>query len=299
MNRFSCTTNASNTGANNLCENKLSVVRKLIFCPPGYSIATEASALLHATWLTATKAVKADRIYPFPTAVSVTIESQEDIYQDRPIAGRKFLREGKEQFTLMMDIPLTLLKKLRTFNSRAGSVFLGDEEGNIIGWTANGTTFNAFTIQELHIGKMAYTDGAIAREVPVSVVLRDPREFNDNGAIIQPTWNIYDLDGVYDVVLVASAPSGTGVTVSVTIDSIDPTDPVGQITGLVVADFVLTDDTPTSKTITAVTDNGDGTYHLAATMSADNYIVNLRACSAISLTDIAIESTGSTTFTVS
>jgi hypothetical protein len=159
----------------------------------------------------------------------------------------------------------------------------------------------AFNVSELRVKSQTLPDGRAVVETPVKVVLKDATEWNDFGVVIQPTtWNPNSLDGVYDVAMSIVSSSAASVVVGVNIDSYATTDPNGQITGLVKADFVVKDDTPSVESINTSTDNGDGTYTLAfsPSLGADNYTVTLAACSAISLTDIYIESTGTATWTI-
>lgn len=300
MNKFSCSSTASNTGANRLCDNDLSVIRKVFICPAGYSIATETAALLESTWKTAIKTTSANRIYPFPLAVSVTPEGTDDQYQDRPLAGQKLIKEGLPGFSMMLDVNKSLARKLRSFNNRACSVFFADESGNIWGWSDDDTKVYAFDVEELRVGTQKFSDGTGSVETPVKIVLKNATQWNDYGVVIQPTWNPNELDGVYDVTVEVVSSAAAKVVVRVCIDSFKTTDPLGQITGLVKADFSVADDTPSAETINTCTDNGDGTYDLAfsPSLGADNYTVNLVACSAISLADLAIESTGADTFTI-
>lgn len=299
MNKFSCSSTASNVGAKQLCDNNLTVIRRFIVCPAGYEISTEANALLQSTWTTAIRTTTANRIYPFPLADSITPEMTDDVYQEFPLSGAKFVKDGMMGLTINLNINKALARKLRTFNNRPCSVFLVDENGNILGWSDDGTKVKAFNVQELRIKSQTLPDGTAVVETPVKLVLKDASEWNDYGVVIQPTWNPLELDGVYDVVVEIVSSSSTSLTVRVNIDSFAVTDPNGQITGLVKADFALKDDTPSAETITTTTDNGDGTYtHAFSTLGADNYTIDLVACSAISLTDIFIESTGPDTFTI-
>lgn len=301
MNKFSCnTTAAGNVGAKQLCDNNLTVVRRIIVCPAAYEISTEANALLQATWTTAIRATTANRIYPFPLADSITVETTDDVYQDFPLSGQKFVKDGMIGFTMSLNVNKALARKLRSFNNRPCSVFLVDENGNIWGWSDDNTKVKAFNVQELRVKTQTLPDGTNVVETPVKLVLKDATEWNDYGIVIQPTWNPNGLDGVYDVDVTVVSSAAASVKVSVNIDSYATTDPNGQITGLVKADFAVADDTPSAETINTSTDNGDGTYTLAfsPSLGADNYTVTLAACSAISLTDIYIESTGADTFTI-
>jgi hypothetical protein len=216
------------------------------------------------------------------------------------LSGDKFIREGKEGFTLSIDLPVSMQVKLRSFNQRKGRVFMADENGNIYGTSPDGTIIKGLTVQELHVGKMETAGDSNSRFVKVKVILRNTFEQADYGVIFKPTdFNPYELDGVYDVILAKVSAATTGINFSVTIDQLDPSDPLGQVTGLVKADFVLKKAGVAVTTFT-VADAGDGTYTFTPTaaFSTGDYTLDLVACASVSLVDQAIEEVAALAFTI-
>jgi len=291
----------SNTGYKRQIDVNMSAIEGLIITPDNASIDTETNARLEATWKTKIKAASGNRFYPFPSADSVTPQSQEDIYMDSPFKGQVFVREGKDSFTLNVDPKSpTYQSILRTFNDGSYKVFLIDSNQNIWGTSSNGTLIEGFSINLLRIQKMGLVEAANKPLTPIKITLNDPTEWNDRGIILENlTWNPLNLQGLYDVDLAASLYTTAGVTVSVNIAQIAVNTPASQITGLAKEDFVIKiQSTGAVKTISAATDNGDGTYTLACTMTSVAHTVDLVAPSAISIEDPGIESTGLVTFTV-
>jgi hypothetical protein len=205
-----------------------------------------------------------------------------------------------------LDInPLVASKLRKTINFKNWDVFFGDENGNILGTTPDGIKFKSLSCTDIHLGKMEFSDGTKARENMLSVVLTDPKEWNDNPALIPVQsltagFNINTLDGVYDVNMTASNPSIAGFSLKVILDGFADTHPTGQFTGLVKADFVLTKlpSTVINNSGVTLTDNGDGTYAFAATLAAGDYTVALVAAGSISTSDFPIEALAVATFTV-
>lgn len=308
MNKFSADVSQANTGSVKQIKNNMTAWRQIIVCPTDFEIATEALALTLATWTAAIKAPVASRIYPFPQAVSFENQSKESVYEDFPLAGSSFVKEGLIGFTMNLNINKAQSNKLRKFNGRSCKIFIIDDNGNIICTSSDGTKVQPFSVQEIRVETAKLSDGSASVTTPVKVVLSDTTEFNDRGYIIQPlkatsAWNPKlpsNLDGVYDVTLSVSDITTAGFVASVNIDSIVTTDESSAIVGLAKEDFTLVDKDGDAVSITTSTDNGDGTYDIAVTITeADSdYSFDLVACSLITLTDIAIESTGAVTVTV-
>ena len=297
-NDFAVTGSASNTGYQRAADNNETVHRTLVVCPPRYYIATKANALLEATWDTAMKAPKATRIYKFPLAVEGRDKTQAATIQNRPLAGDKKIRAGKPGIEFVLDVNAALLKKLRTFNTKAVSLYLGDENGNIKGWTDDGAKFRAFTVQEFFVDEQPFTDGSKAQEVVVFAQFATHTEWNDKRAVLQPSWDINQKDGVNDVIVTVTGATTAGYTISVMRDGIDNTDPAAAVTGCTKPDFVTKKSGVVHSITGAVTDNGDGTYTVVDVNSSGSFTTELVACASISLTDEKIEGTAAASWTI-
>ena len=283
----------ANTGANRVNMPDYASVRKLIITPLDFSFATTDLAMVAANWETAKKAAKGIRIYPLVAAVTSADKSQDLVVESRPLAGDKPIREGKSGIEMMFDVNVNILKKLRTFNNYAGRVFLGDENNNIYGTSEDGTVFQGFQIQNIWTSNYKNAGDSEAPKAKMDLMLTAPIEQADLGMVIKPTWNVYDLDGLYDVVGTVTNATTTGFKLQLQVE-----DSGVDIQGLAKADFVLTK-AGVATTITTITDNADGTITFAATLTSGTYTLTMVAASAISLTDWAIELKTPITITVS
>ena len=126
--------NVSNTGYKRQIDVNMSAIEKIILCPDNFNIATEATARTEAAWIAKIKASSGNRIYPFPSANSITPQSQEDVYMDSPFKGQVFVREGKDSFIMDVDPKNPAYQAImRKFNDGSYKMVMVDSNQNIWG----------------------------------------------------------------------------------------------------------------------------------------------------------------------
>ena len=86
--------------------------------------------------------------------------------------------------------------------------------------------------------------------------------------------SLNEVSPVLPVSGVVTIPTGTGFTVTLSTAFISGLG-FAPITGLVAADFVLTEDDGTPVVITSVTEGSDGVYAVVATLAAGDYLIGI------------------------
>ena len=293
-----------NTGFKDRPINKLGVLHGIIISMAGYSeFATASAAMALSGWETKQKATKTQRTFFFPMFDSVEDKSTEDVYADT-LQGQKFREDGKMQVKGMIDCDKYMAVNLRSFNGKNVEVFLFDESASIWGTTPDGTKFKGMKAT-VRVGMQKLAAKGERVLTPVEIIFQEPRQWNEEGAVIEPMnqsadWNPKtDIDGVYDVNLATSAATVTSCKITVKKAGIDPTMTISAVDGLVKADFVLKTSAGVVKTITTLTETGvSGEYTLVATL-ANSDTIELVSCASISLTTIKIEGVAPTTLVIS
>ncbi len=275
----------------------LARIDKVILTPTSFSFADEDTALTESNWQDAIEQ-SADRIYPLPEFWEVEDNSEDSTYDERP-GGNILIEEGQYIIRGMMKLSVADMKKIRTFNNLSWRAFIVDINGNIWGTNLSGTLAQGLKVRSLTVEKMTLPNADAASWVPVTIHFDSASEFMDNGIVIRPqkketdSWDATDLDGLTDVELSVTESTTSDVTVSavaykkgVNLTGFDET-----------SDWVIKDDADESVSVSGVTDNGDGTYVLSASLTAGTYTVNLADADSLSLN--GYESTGSVEFTTS
>jgi len=272
-------------------------IQKVILTPVEFSFADEAAALTQSNWQDAIEQI-AQRIYPIPDFWEVEDNSEDSTYDERP-GGKILVEEGQHVIRGLMKLSMYDIRKIRSFNNHSWRAFVIDVNGNIIGTNLTGTLAQGLKVRDLTVEKMMLPNAEQTNWVPVNIHFDNASEIMDNGIILQPkdketdAWDPTELDGLIDVALETSNPSTSGVTVKATAKKKGV-----ALSGFdVVGDWVLKDDAGDSVTISGITDNGDGTYQISATLvTATTYTINL--ADAATLSQDGYESVAAVEFTV-
>jgi hypothetical protein len=285
-NQLSSLATLGNTGKSGASE-KLQYFAKVLWVKPDFVIATEAAALLEATYVDATDL---HQMYPFPVFEKVENQDEENVKETFPTGLEVFVREGKLRETGYVNLSMMNMQNLRTFNGVQGKIILITADGRIVGYSPDGTTMTGFTLQSFHVGGIGKTDGSTQRQTPISWGLANPLEVLDYGVTVKPTWNPLDLEGVHDVDIAVQSDTASLMefTVKRTMDG-------EGVDGLVAADFTFIVTAGSAQTATWA-EVGNGAYKYTASATIATGTINLKSPSA-QITG-GYESTGPGTVTV-
>jgi hypothetical protein len=287
-NQLSSLATLGNTGRTGTTEN-LGYWAKILWVKPDFEIATEAAALLEATWV---DAVDLFQVYPFPYFEQVENQDEDDVKESLPTGLDVFIREGKIKEMGSTNLSLMTLQNLRTFNNVKGSIILISSNGYIMGYSPDGVKLKGFTLQNFHVGGIGKTDGTTQRRTPVSWGISDSAQVLDYGVAIKPTWNPLDLEGILDVDIAVQTDTNAlcEFTVKRTCDG-------EGVDGLVAADFNFLVTAGTAQTGSTFAEVGNGAYkYTSSGTTFTTGTIDLKLPSA--QTTGGYESTGAATFTV-
>ncbi len=261
-----------------------------ILVPRGTEIDTETNAKLLATWQTLIQADVGTRIYPVPASVKQEFTGDEAIYEALSQGQEQYLytNTSKDRFFIGATL-LTpkFVSNMNSLNNGIWAAYIYTSNGFIKGKTLDDTKFLPIDV-DLRVEPQRKATDAEGAHLPYTIRLKDYKDWNENGAIVNPSFNpSTDLEGLKDVdQAVSGTPDATEliITVATDLNAI-------AVVGLVLADWVFTD----SGTPDSVAESPDGTYTFTdtdlATGSAD-----LLAPSA--MTTEGYESTGSVSWTI-
>lgn len=219
--------------------------------------ATPVEAADPAFWQAALLKNKQLRIYLWPTFFDFKDNSEKAVYQTTPL-GVQAVRDGRYDFEFGIVENLCLHKAMFTHRSISGRVFLLDVNNQLLGTADENDNFMGFSIMMLNTEKLVLSNGTVATQSPIRLVLADNLELDQNGALLSAAF-INDLARLTDVTLTIVSASATKIVVKVA-QSCDGT----PVNGLVAADFSLKKADGTVEAITTASEV-DGTYTLNGT----------------------------------
>lgn len=267
------------------CRGEYGRTRNFILVPPDAEIDTEANALLESTWTGNIEADEASRWYPLPVFFRYEPSREDHVYTQGDFGDKYSVREGyADGVAYYLNPSICFQKKLRDFNGQAWKAYEVTEKGFIKGWSQDGTKMLPFTMF-FNVEAETPATGEEGRLMKIRVYPTESYEWEEYGVVIDPindaisTWDPRDLEGLLDATVEVYSSSSTELVVDVQTYCDDT-----PVTGLVVTDFVLQDDTPETETINSATESStvDGRYTLdVTTLGDDNYTINLKEPSAM------------------
>lgn len=294
FNELSCTGSIENLGKCD-CNQIITTPEYLAFTTAAFEFATRTAAETQANWQTG---IQAKSVFPLGQVLEQASSDTEDgTFTSANGHVTIPTSKGKWVKTYFFQHTVFLMRKLNSLNGKSGRLILFDGAGNGLGTTPDGTKFKGIYVKNIRVGKPMLPDTKDdVMRIGVTFEFSNLDEYTSEFAAISVDF-ADELNGLLDatVTYVSSNVAKTEHTVTVAklCDG-------SAVTGLVAADFTISDDTPTVESIVSVAESSTvpGTYVITtAALGADNYTVNLVAPSA--MTTDGYESTGAASFTIS
>jgi len=163
---------------------------------------------------------------------------------------------------------------MRTLKGNSYRLFTVHSDGAIFGTSdRNGVEYKGFLCEITAITKGQQPE-AIENSFPIYVNFKRYAEFEQQFAFV-PEWNVeLELSAAMPQSYAMKFISGTQATATIVVSIYDRCGDAA--TGLVLADVEIISDTLTDSTVTALTDNSDGTWDVVMTTAAMNQDVTFR-----------------------
>jgi hypothetical protein len=277
------------------CRFNPGIITGMVIVPQGGEFANEAAALVLANWNKNVNAVRQSIFYPLPKFDNFENTQDDPIFYEGD-TERIDVRSGNIRFVgTYANLSLCYQKMLKSFNGGDWYAYFITQGGYILGKSNDGVKFQPFKIKFYADNQKFPANNGELYMTKVFVDITNPDEWGTKGMEVKPTaFDAATLEGLTNVTLTLVSSSSTSAVVTIA-DNCEG----AAISGLVVGDFILTDDVLGAESITSVTESSttEGSYTFAwSTLGADDYILNLKAPSA--QTTKGYESTAAVTFTI-
>jgi hypothetical protein len=238
------------------CNKLPALIKGMIVTPQSFSV-TEVQALLATTWQNAMIAEASDRIHLWPPFINMENISEEAVYEDLPL-GYLPVRDGNYRFRFSVRQNMCIHKAMFTHRTNAGRAFLFDTENQLIGTQDSEGNIRGLSIQLLHTEKMVFSDGSVSTKSPFVLALLDNKELDRDGVLFDAGF-VNSLDRIVQAKITIISTADDEIVADVAVEC-DGT----PLSGLLAADFVLTDGDGDAQSISGATEN-NGRYTLTGT----------------------------------
>lgn len=234
----------------------------LILTSPGFEFASFADFADQDKW---TEGIKAGSVFPLNDIVEIEDQSEDTQYYEAPNGSRTPRRLGRYRHMYNFNKGLEVHKALQSFRNADVNLFLVDDAGNVMGFSPDGTKVQGMTIDMINPEKMksAGQDNTPAW-TPLTIDLKDAKEWNEKGIYVNPSWDAASLDGVAPVEITVLTQTAALIVLKVGyfegLDA-DGSDNLVGVAGVIEGDFVFGTTAPAGPMV----DNSDGTYNFPGT----------------------------------
>lgn len=252
---------------------------KCMITVPDNFEATEEEIGTLTFWANKILAAKSSRIYLFPDFVDFKDVSDKATYESTPLADIAAF-QGKFKYDIAIRKDLCTHRAMFTHKMNGGRVIIWDVENQFIMTKKSNGKFTGMKISLLNPEKLMIGDGKNATKSPVHLVLADHKELDGNGYAFDVSDFVNELMPLTDLNLEIIATDTGDKTISLKLTaSCD-----GSIVpGMVEADFSVFEADGDDQPITALVDNGDGTYLITCGGGLVTGYINMRASSLLTV----------------
>ncbi len=246
-------------------ENPFTTIKGGILEVPNKSFSSYANFADETQWKTR---IANKELFPILDVIEIEPVNVEDGFYDAPDGERIFLYEGQRGYILKVKYELARHKVLRSYSGLNWKMYKYDKRNNLMGTTPDGTVVEGFDLSLFYVSKI---DNNVGADTPAFTMIhiqeRIVDEFDSQGLYLTPTFLMQKLPAVTKVVATPGAISTFVFDVVVDYQDSsglqnDGTSRSKAITGLLIGDFEVIDQTGTIITPSSITESATtpGTY---------------------------------------
>jgi len=221
-------------------------------------------------------AIIAKTVIPFPAVQEIEPQDIEASYFESA-AGSTFLVKAEKRKTMFQFIEnIVVHSGMKSHANRSWNIWYYTEKGYLRCHTKGVDSYEGLKASRFYVNAQTTQNFSDPSHTPVIIEQNEVEDWDMEYAVLQPDFDMKDLEGVYQAdVVVNSAATATGdITLSVTA-TVKGTNAI--LTGLVLADMELKDESGVIVNLTSVTETAStGVYTIVATDDATIGTIGLK-----------------------
>lgn len=225
---------------------------------------TSAQLKTKAYW---TAAIAAGTVIPFPKVMEIEPQNVEAAYYEAP-SGDSFKTKNETRKTMFKFIEnIVTHSGMKSYSDRSWYVWYYTKNGYLRGHTIDTDSYQGLLSSNFYVNAQETATFDAVEQTPVIIEQDNVDDWDMEFAVIQPDFDMRDLEGVFQTRLtVLSATQLTGtLTVNVKLE-VEGSN--SALTGVLPADFKLVDESGVTVTVDSAAESPSGTYAVVATDDA-------------------------------
>lgn len=239
---------------------------------------TAAQLKLQATW---TAGILAGTVIPFPEVMEIEPQNVEAAYYETP-SGSTFKMKNEKRKTMYKFIEnIVTHSGMKSYSDRGWKIWFYTKNGFLRGHTISADLYDGLDVSNFFVNAQETATFDTVEQTPVVVEFSDANDWDQEFAVVQPDFNMMDLEGAFecDVTVNSSTNPATTLTNNVTVTLKGTNTPV---TGIVFGQFSVIDESGVSVTVDSAVEVGStGVYAVVCTDDATTGTVGLLATIAV------------------
>ena len=212
-------------------------------------------------------AIVAKTVIPFPAVQEIEPQDVEASYFESAAGSSYLVKEEKRKTMFQFIENIVTHSGMKSHSDRSWNIWYYTEKGYLRCHTKGVDSFEGLKAARFFVNAQTTQNFSDPSHTPVIIEQNDVDDWDMEYGVLQPDFDMKDLEGVYQASVVASATQLAGtltVTAAVTVKGTN-----APLTGLVITDFEVKDASGAVVTIDSVTETGvTGSYVIVATDAA-------------------------------
>jgi len=240
---------------------------------------TGANLKLQATW---TAGIAAGTVFPFPEVMEIEPQNIEAAYHETA-SGSTFKMKNEKRKTMYKFVEnIVTHASMKSYSDRGWKVWFYTKNGYLRGHTLSADLYQGLAVSNFFVNAQETATYDAVEQTPVVVEFEDANDWDEEFVVLQPSFNMMDLEGAFECSLaIGSISTGATLVVPTTV-TLKGSNTV--VSGLAKEDFTLLDSAGATISITSATESPSGTYAVTATSAVITGTIELADVVSVSTT---------------
>lgn len=220
-------------------------------------------------------AIIAKTVIPFPRVQEIEPQDVEAAYFESA-AGSTFLVKEEVRKTMFQFIEnIVVHSGMKSYANRSWNIWYYTEKGYLRCHTKGVDSYEGLKASRFYVNAQTTQNFSDPSHTPIIIEQNDVDDWDKEFAVIQPEFDMKELEGVFQVDLVVNSASTTGTVLTINITTtVKGSNAV--LSGLVVANIEWKDESGVVVTVDSVVETGStGVYVVTVTDNATNGTIGL------------------------